>query len=43
MIGIIIKAVIFSILVLLAFIGAAAISLMVMTIKDDKKKINKSK
>lgn len=37
MIGTIIKAIIFSILVLLACIGAAALVLMVMTIKDDRK------
>lgn len=46
MIGTIIKAVILSILVLLAFIGAAALVLIIMTIQDDRelaKRKNKSK
>lgn len=46
MIGTIIKEIILRILVLLAFIGAAALVLIIMTIQDDRelaKRKNKSK
>lgn len=46
MIGTIIKAIILCILVLLAFIGAAALVLIIMTIQDDRElaeRKNKSK